>query len=318
MTPPPPILVIGGVRSGTTWVGRTLCQAPGLRYAHEPFNKSFPLAGFGFTMPHWLHDAEHGAHTRQIEDAFRRLLRAGPLARAWRDATTPLNALTPLRWFKHARRHLRVPERILVKDPLALLSAEWLQRTFAFQVVCTIRRAHSFVASMKQMGWTFDAREITSQPGLIRRCFPELEAELAAAGEHPGDLVDQATLLWRLTHLRILDLLRDHPDWCFVKQEDLALRPVEGFRSLFATLGLPFTADTADYVLRHTQSAEPGSAAAPATHQYRARAARQTLSAWETILTDGEAARVSSATRELESRLYPSAGTADPSPDSPA
>jgi len=37
-----PILVTGSHRSGTSWVGQTLAQAPGVFYVHEPFNLDRP------------------------------------------------------------------------------------------------------------------------------------------------------------------------------------------------------------------------------------------------------------------------------------
>src|SRR5690554_4348872 len=41
-----PILVTGAHRSGTTWAGRLLAEAPGIYYIHEPFNISDPpIAG---------------------------------------------------------------------------------------------------------------------------------------------------------------------------------------------------------------------------------------------------------------------------------
>src|SRR5690349_10236845 len=37
-----PILVTGAHRSGSTWVGRMLAEAPGVLYVHEPFSVSDP------------------------------------------------------------------------------------------------------------------------------------------------------------------------------------------------------------------------------------------------------------------------------------
>ena len=47
-----PVLVTGSHRSGSTWVGRMIAEAPGMLYLHEPFNISDPpgpgLCNVGF------------------------------------------------------------------------------------------------------------------------------------------------------------------------------------------------------------------------------------------------------------------------------
>jgi hypothetical protein len=42
MTAKKPILVTGSHRSGSTWVGRMLAEAPAVFYIHEPFSVSHP------------------------------------------------------------------------------------------------------------------------------------------------------------------------------------------------------------------------------------------------------------------------------------
>jgi len=42
MTAKKPILITGSHRSGTTWVGRMLAEAPSVFYIHEPFSVTDP------------------------------------------------------------------------------------------------------------------------------------------------------------------------------------------------------------------------------------------------------------------------------------
>ncbi len=299
-----PILVIGAPRSGTTWVGRTVSQSPGVRYVHEPFNCDYPNREFGVKVERWMYDAEGGAQRGDIDCAYARLLCQSVLRRAFRDGSSPLNWKTPVRMLKHLGRHLLSTERILVKDPLATLSADWLHERFGFQVVCVIRSPLSFVASMKQSGWGFDPTELALQPSLMRRKLASMAPHIVAAGERRGDLVDQAILLWNVVHTCILDYQERYASWLYVKQEQLALDPEEGFRPVFQFLDLPFGDEIRGYLARYTSA--PDHDRHPSA-KYRPRDARATLDAWRSILTKDEIARVNENTGGLVARFYPHA-----------
>ena len=104
-----------------------------------------------------------------------------------------------------------------------------------------IRHPAAFVASMRAAGWPINFRSFSRQPRLVEERLAPYATALAAALETPPDAIETYTLLWILLHHQI-DLLRqEHPDWIFVRHEDLSRAPATEFRVLFDKLGLEFS-----------------------------------------------------------------------------
>ena len=304
-----PILVTGPPRSGTTWVGRTLLQAPCIRYVQEPFNREFPMEESGLQMPQWLYDVEFGSLRPQLEPALQRLVSPTLLERTRRDVVARPIWKRPARFIKYLCRHLTQTERVLLKDPIALMSAGWLADRFQMQVVCMIRNPWSFAASMKRADWGFEATQLLDQPGLVARRLPDLRGAIEQAAEDPGDLVEQACLLWNVCHSCIRDYQARYPDWLFINQEELALRPVEGFQEIFSHLNISFGSQVTRYLEEY--SSESVREAETST-RYQPRVARETVSAWKETLTAEEIQRIRDATTPLRQHFYPDADPAHP------
>jgi hypothetical protein len=58
--------------------------------------------------------------------------------------------------------------------------------------------------------------------------------------KHKYEIVEQTALLWKLIHYMILKYQRNHPEWMYVRYEDIALRPVGSFGEIFENLKVPF------------------------------------------------------------------------------
>jgi len=66
--------------------------------------------------------------------------------------------------------------------------------------------------------------------------------EIQRADEDPGDIIDQAILLWKIMHHVIDEYRERHPEWQVVRNEDLAVYPMQSYRALCDYLDLPFDA----------------------------------------------------------------------------
>jgi hypothetical protein len=121
--------------------------------------------------------------------------------------------------------------RPLVKDPIALLSAEWLADTFGMQVIVLIRHPAAFTASLLRLDWRFDFANFASQPALLDHDLAPFAAEIEAAARHRLDPVAEAGLLWRCLYATVDRYRRERPDWLFLRHEDVSARPVDGFSS---------------------------------------------------------------------------------------
>jgi hypothetical protein len=297
-----PILVTGSHRSGTTWTGRMLALAPRVGYVHEPFN---PQRWPGWSRripPHWYlyvcreNEAEYEPLIRDVISfrypilnvtAAPDLRHVGQMAVEW-----PLSLSYRLRG-----------ARPLIKDPIALLSSPWLAERFGMQVVVMIRHPAAFAGSVKRLGWRFDFENWRDQPLLLRDLLGPYEEpiRLYAAREH--DIVDQAILMWNVLHHAIGVFRERHPDWAFVRHEDLSEEPLKGFRDLFDRLDLVWDHTVENAVVRF--STEEGRGEVP-TYLHRtvkrdSRAARWT---WTTRLTPDEQARIREGTEEVARGFY--------------
>src|SRR4029079_14970877 len=106
-------------------------------------------------------------------------------ARSWRDV-----ARVP-RDYRRLRGWRRNGRRPLMKDPIALLSAEWLAATFDMDVVVLIRHPAAFAASLKRLGWKHSFATFI-QEGRVPEVVRPYEAEIRQQAERPGEILAQA------------------------------------------------------------------------------------------------------------------------------
>lgn len=296
----PPILVTGSHRSGTTWVGRMLALAPGVAYLHEPFSPRTPkgLSPAGF-------DRYYTVVTSRNEDRYRAgLERTLALrydlgaqlrwARGWRDvARIPRDYLR----LRATRRRGRRP---LVKDPIALLSAEWLAEAFGMQVVVLVRHPAAFAASLKRLGWRHSFSTFFDGDRLPEVLRP-YEDEIRAQAREPGDGLAQAALLWRLLYNAVDGYRQRHPDWVFLRHEDASLEPVGTFERLYATLGLELTPAARAEI--EGASAAHNPAELPTPHAVELDSAAS-LGRWREQLTPDEIETLRERARDVWPRFY--------------
>ena len=242
IAPNSPILVTGCHRSGTTWLGNLLAASPEVGYISEVFNLDHPMPGAcAARFPHqYMHLTEENGR-EYVRPLGRTLGFRFDWADAWRALRTPrrLRRLPQnAAQFQAARRRGLRP---LLKDPIAFFSAEWLARTFGMQVVVAVRHPGGLAASLKRLGYGFDFREFLDQPALMRDHLGPYRAEIEAFAAQPPPIVDQAGLLWRCVYGTAARLRKVHPEWQFVRHEDLSLRPHEELEPICGGWGSPLT-----------------------------------------------------------------------------
>jgi len=241
-----PILVTGAHRSGTTWTGRMLAVAPETGYIHEPFNVDHRHGVCRAPIDLWFTHVHAGNEERYAPGLARTLAFDydlwGGLARV-RSSSDLKTVIRTAREFRAARS---THARPLMKDPLALFSAEWLASRFRMEGVVMIRHPAAFAASVKSLGWRHPFGHFVAQPELMAGPLTPFAGEIRSHAQAPRPLVEELALLWNLAYLRVADYRERHPEWIFVRHEDLARDPAGGFAGLYARLGLPFTSAVRD------------------------------------------------------------------------
>ena len=303
------VLVTGSHRSGTTWVGKMLAAAPGMDYVHEPFNadedERFADPSVGCKVKTWFLDASGAPEERALQQALNERFRRSTDAwlNAWHvcRARGVTSVRTPIRFAKHVALRTMSPQRVLMKDPIALFSAPWLHERFDMQVVCMIRSPLAFAGSLKKWDWTFDFDHLVRQQSLLSGRLSRYADELTDYAARPRDVVDQANLLWNCFHHVIQQYQSEYPGWCYVRYEDLAVDPVAGFRRLCERIDVDWTPEL-EQKIRESASAE-GVAEADSP-SFQKRDSRQALQTWRKRLTPEEIERVVEATGECAAAFY--------------
>jgi hypothetical protein len=281
-----PILITGVPRSGTTWVGRMLDLSPEVGYINEPFNPTHQPGICSCVFRRW-YQYVHAGNAGQFEPGlvamlefryhFFRQIRQDPSRAA-------VEALIRDGWnFWLARRRRARP---LIKDPIAVFSSEWLATRFAASVVVLVRHPAAFAASVKRIGWTFPLDDLLAQPKLIEDHLADFTDEMHRLSEGSTDPVEHAALMWRMVYTVLSGFQQTHPEWLFLRQEDLARQPSAGFAHLFEHLSLTYTQEI-ERTIRWFSSGERELEAAADAHQIR-RASEATVQSWRDRLTPQE------------------------------
>lgn len=296
-----PILITGSHRSGSTWVGKVLAAHPHVGYIHEPFNILQRPGVCGPVFQYWFHyvseEIEHNclpALRRTLSFQFR-------LGAALRSSRTTWERLDAIRQYCRWRAWRRKGRRPLVKDPLALLSAQWLARRFDMSVIVLIRHPAAFAGSLKKAGWEHPFGHFLQQPMLMRDHLGRYETEFRDLAASPRPILDQAILLWNVLHGRIREYRESQPDWLFVRYEDVAAQPQKLFRQMCEYAGLEFCDPVARSVAYHCSADNPVETDRP--HEV-VRNSHANIKAWAGRLSDAEVRTVKEKTMETWKAFY--------------
>ncbi len=296
-----PILVTGSHRSGSTWVGKTLANAPEVGYIREPFGVHHRRGVLDVDFPYWFpyvcpeNEAPYLSPVRDML-AFRYRTGAG-LASSRSPRDVALVGHDRMEFARFRRRRARP----LLKDPIAVFSAEWIADRFDTQVIALIRHPAAFASSLKKYDWTHPFGDFLAQPLLMRDLLASYTDDVERLAREEHDILDQAILLWNLIHAAIETYRERRKDWFLARHEDLSRDPVEGFRSMFASVGVPFSSETERAIARSTGSDNPAEVTDAGV---LARDSRAGIWTWKARLSEQEIDRIRAGTDPLWRAFY--------------
>lgn len=263
------ILVAGGPRMGTTWVGRVLGTAERTLLIHEPDNEwpnlfalkaKIPLGRFPVLSPgddgaedyrriwEWSFDGYRPDRvTRRIA---RRVYNGRTDPDLWRalcdhanqKVTWQVRALTAMA--RPARRGPRA-DAVVVKSVYAPFALEWIADVVGPTLLLVKRNPLNVIGSWKENGWGGCALE--TNPRIWARYGEPLRLPELPPGSSP-----MARVAWEVGLIASVldDLERRHPDWPVATHEDLCVDPVAKYRRLFEVLGIAWTYESEDFLQR--------------------------------------------------------------------
>ncbi|PZD73257.1 hypothetical protein C1752_02349 [Acaryochloris thomasi RCC1774] len=278
---------------------------PSVVYIREPFNVSHP-PGIGISsarFDHWytyISDENADCFYRKIE---RTLNFSYGLGAELREEKRSKNLYKISREFLAFNKYKILGKRPLLKDPLALLSAEWLASKFDMDVVVLIRHPAAFASSLKQKGWEFSFSNFLDQDELMRDHLYPFEAALKSYANGDYDIIDQASLLWKVLHHMIQKYQETHGDWLFVRHEDVSEQPLLVFQDIFNYLNLEFTEKNSQVIKEYSSVSNPVEGTSDVTHTLR-RNSKDNIKSWKNKLTTTEIERIRTQVEAVSCNFY--------------
>ena len=295
-----PILVTGAHRSGTTWVGKMLAADPLIAYISEPLNVLHHPGIFGAKVPHWYqyicdeNESEYLSAFQQLLDFDYHL---------WDE----IRSIRSLKDFLRLGRDFRIfsnglihGQRLLIKDPFAVFSVPWFAEKLNCKVVITVRHPAAFANSLNRLNWPFDFNDLLDQSLLMRDYLEPYRDEMQSIKS--DDIVGQAAHLWKVVYHLVHSTRELNPDFIVVRHRDLSRDPVNGYRALYASLGLDYTARVEEIILDSSSPDNPVELPRRKTHSVKLDSLAS-VDNWKKRLTADEIKRVREITEEV-SHLY--------------
>lgn len=295
------ILVTGSHRSGTTWIGKTIAQHSKIKYIEEPFNVAHPNQEIRLKLNTWFTHYPSSEQQDDIKRTFDKLFIARSLRQQimhiCKSSHLGIRTLFSLSMLQNIGS---LERQLLVKDPIALLSAGWLYETYDLNVICMIRSPLGFVGSLKKAGWDFDFNDLRKQKDLMDTLLKSYSTNIDEICKKKSDFIDRACLLWNILHFCILEYRKNYSQWLFVNYDKIAVNPEEGFKEIFNFLDLKVGNHIQDYIRDFTSNANP---AETISNNYQPRNSKEIVENWRSRLSPEEIIKVETATKHIASQL---------------
>lgn len=286
-----PILVTGAHRSGTTWVGKIIAHSPLVHYIHEPFNIDYNPGKF--KPGHWFQYITRENETpmyQQIEELVNNPIPSPAVSPKSKGIRQLLNFFKPLSG----------QQRVLIKDPIAVFSVEWLVQRFNMDAVVMIRHPAAFVDSIRERNWTHDFSHFLNQPLLMEEHLSSFKEEIVKFTQKKYDIIDQAILLWKLIYYMVGKYREKHPEWLYIKHEDLSLHPVMGFEEIFKYLNIRLSKEIKKMIQEHSNDANPIDGD---VHSIK-RNSKATINKWKNKFTGKEKKKIRDSVEHISRKFY--------------
>lgn len=307
LAPKKAILVTGSHRSGSTWVGRILSNAPSVAYIHEPFSVTDPPGPgicnarfrYWFTYINRTNESHYYRPIEQMLALRYNLIAALTAARSRKQLRS---SVSDYRRYSMYRRQGFTP---LVKDPIAFFSAEWLAARFGMHIVVLIRHPAAFVSSVMKLQWRHPFGDFLHQDLLMSEVLYPFKEQVRAYARHEQEIIDQAILLWRMIHYTVQRYQQAHDDWTFIRHEDLSRDPTQGFHDLFQASGLRFTPRVEAAIAEYSRASNPPDPKAPVgSEQTLRRNSQENIHNWRKRLTPRDIDKIRRGVEDIAGFFY--------------
>jgi tetratricopeptide (TPR) repeat protein len=299
----PPVLVTGAHRSSTTWVGKMLAANQGYTYISEPLNVLHRRGVMRKPIRHWYAYINFENEDEVLSGFYATMSLRYHLIEELNDLRSVKDAARMVRDWSSFTLGRKAGNQVILKDPFAVFSVDWFFRRLGCEVVISVRHPAAFVNSLKRLNWHFQFEDLLVQPLLMRDWLEPFREEMIYAQQQAGDIVFQASLLWRIIYSAVYQTSLAHPKYYILKHEDLSLNPLDEFKTLFDALGVPFTEQVKAAIQRSSSPDNPTELSKRSVHSVKLDS-RMNLKNWQNRLSADEIARVRILTEDVASYYY--------------
>ena len=289
------ILVSGSHRSGTTWTGKIMASSSDVEYIDEPFNLNHNKI-IQTPLKYWYEYVCEKDPNERIT-AFRDYMDKN-MRFKWNNYLSDIKKSKSLRQFakfNYIYYNKLTDKQKLIKDPIALMSAEWLAKEYDLDVLLLVRHPAAFVASLKVKDWKFDFYNFFEQKYLMQDKLSPFKDAIKNFVDYPDkNIIDQGILLWNIIYKIIADYQTKHPHWLIVTHEKLSLNPIEEYKSIFDKFGLDFTSKVEKNILNSSESGE----------SKLKRDSKSNIHSWKNRLSPSEIEKIKIGTAEISQIFY--------------
>jgi hypothetical protein len=320
----PPILITGSHRSGTTWVGNILKQIPNIYYIHEPLTPNSINRSL-FTIDIWYKYYNPNKKYEQTEKVLNDLFKGEyPLSAVFHvknklpktDFRNPggihdnqfnlkYSKWRAIAYFDSIKLKLKgvTEDEIipLIKDPIALTAAEWLNKNWHTKNIFLIRHPAAFVSSLKRLDWRFNFENFNQQPDLMNRFLEPFRYQIE---NPPTDPIAEAALAWTCLTAIIVKYQGLYPNWIYLRHEDLSNDPINQYKLLFEKLNLPFTKKVGANIEDTSNVMNPREVTHKSKVHQLQRNSRANIYNWKNRLSEKEIEQIRSITKDIADHFY--------------
>jgi hypothetical protein len=288
------ILVSGIHRSGSTFLGKIISKHPKVKYIHEPFNLDYPKTKKPIDFWYqYVNENTSRAKQKEILDYINSFykLDSKSIQLSYARSTNLKSFLkTTIDLIKRSEN--KVP---LIKDPIAILSADWIYKKLQPKTIISIRHPSAFVASIKVKNWEFDFKHLEQQHDLVETKLINYKDQISEYVKNPPNIIEQGILVWNIIHEIIYEYKREHNGWYFIKNEDISLDPIKEFEKIFGFLELDFNKEVKTEIIESTTSNIPSKLK---------RNSKENIKSWKKRLSKEEIEKIKSETKMIWEKFY--------------
>ena len=222
-------------------------------YVHEPFVLAQPSTPINDWF-YYVHDGLPKKHIEELNSYLARFFQP-QVKRLLYDLKNVQRIRSKGRLIRDYFRFLNnrfFCDTIIMKDPIAILSAKWIEENYNAKVVIVVRHPLAFAGSLKKGNTTFDFNHLIRQTRLMGDHLMKYEKLILEFATQDKPIVEQAALLWNILYGTTFKLYKNNPNWIIVTHEELSLDPVERFSELYNKLDIPFSDYERSQIIKFT------------------------------------------------------------------